>query len=77
MGVISKQEEKFLKGLGERIASIRKQKRMKQVELGFKCDIEKPNMRRIEAGNTNPTILTLRKICVALGIELEELFHEL
>lgn len=36
-------------------------KGIRQVELGLRCDIEKPNMNRIEKDNTNPTILTLKK----------------
>ncbi len=49
------------------------EKGITQVELGLRCDIEKPNMNRIEKGKTNPTILTLRKICLELEINLEEL----
>ena len=63
----------FLQALGNRIATIRKAKKIKQVDLGYSCDIEKTNMRRIEAGNTNPTVLTLQKISTALGITIKEL----
>jgi transcriptional regulator with XRE-family HTH domain len=68
-----KEDEVFLKKLGERISFIRKGKALTQVELAYRCDIEKTNMNRIESGNTNPTILMLRKICAALGISLKEL----
>jgi transcriptional regulator with XRE-family HTH domain len=63
----------FLQTLGNRIATIRKAKHMTQVELSYRCDIEKSNMRRIEAGNTNPTILTLKKIATVLDISFMEL----
>jgi transcriptional regulator with XRE-family HTH domain len=33
-------------------------------------------MRRIESGGTNPTILTLRKIASALGVEIDEILKE-
>ena len=56
-----------------RIAQLRKEKKIKQVELAHLCDIEKPNMRRIEAGNTNPTIITLLKISEALSIPLKDI----
>ncbi len=68
-----KADDIFLQALGNRIASIRKGKHITQVELSYRCDIEKSNMRRIEAGNTNPTALMLRKIALGLDISLAEL----
>jgi transcriptional regulator with XRE-family HTH domain len=73
MKVREKADDIFLQTLGNRIASIRKEKHITQVELSYRCDIEKTNMRRIEAGNTNPTILMLKKIAAGLGISLKEL----
>jgi transcriptional regulator with XRE-family HTH domain len=73
MKVREKADEIFLQNLGNRIASIRKEKSITQVELSYRCDIEKSNMRRIEAGDTNPTALMLRKIAFGLGISLSEL----
>lgn len=68
-----KEEAEYLKKLGKRIKSIRKEKGIKQVDLGYSCDIEKQSMNRIEAGNTNPSILLLRKIAELLGMSLGEL----
>ncbi|MCR8559278.1 helix-turn-helix domain-containing protein [Mucilaginibacter sp. BJC16-A38] len=73
MKVREKADDMFLQALGNRIASIRKEKHITQVELSYRCDIEKTNMRRIEAGNTNPTVLMLKKIALGLGISLAEL----
>ena len=73
MKVREKSDDIFLKALGTRIATIRKEKHITQIELSYRCDIEKTNMRRIEAGNTNPTILMLKKICGGLEIRLKEL----
>ena len=36
--------------------------------------LDKSNMNRIESGNTNPSILILKKISDELGISLTELF---
>jgi len=69
----AKEDDLFLKKLGKRIATIRKGHAITQVELGDRCDIEKPNMARIEAGGTNPTVLTLKKISKALDIPLTDL----
>lgn len=46
---------------------------MSQQELASICDFEKSNMSRIEAGNTNPTFITLCKIAKAFNIPLKEL----
>jgi transcriptional regulator with XRE-family HTH domain len=73
MKVREKADDIFLQSLGSRIAAIRKEKHLTQVELSYRCDIEKSNMRRIEAGNTNTTVLMLKKIAVALDISLIEL----
>ena len=70
-----KTDDIFLQALGSRIALMRKERRMTQVELAYRCDIEKTNMNRIEAGNTNPTALMLRKIADGLGVGLAELFE--
>jgi transcriptional regulator with XRE-family HTH domain len=69
----------ILQKLGQRIRLLREQKDVSQQELAFLCDFEKSNMSRIEAGRTNPTFLTLLKICSALSIKLSELltFEEL
>ena len=68
-----KVEAEYLKELGKRIKAKRKEKGIKQVDLGYACDIEKQSMSRIEAGNTNPSILLLRKIAEILGVNLSEL----
>ena len=73
MKVREKADDIFLQALGNRIATIRKEKHITQVELSYRCDIEKTNMSRIEAGNTNPTIIMLKKVSAGLGISLTEL----
>lgn len=77
MKSVNKEDKIFLENLGKRISEIRKEQGLTQVELGFLCDIEKPNMNRIEQGNTNPTVLTLRKIYKELGIDLDEILKKL
>lgn len=68
-----KKDSVFLKRLGERIKQIRKEKGIKQKDLDYSLDIEKSNMSRIESGNTNPTIILLKKIAEELNISLKEL----
>lgn len=67
------EEVAYLKRIGNNIKEIREAKGMSQVELAYSCNFEKPNMSRIESGNTNPTIRTLIKIAVALDVSLLDL----
>lgn len=64
----------FLIQLGSRIRQIRKQKGMTQQHLSTASEIEKANLSRIESGMTNPTVLTLHKICNAFGVTVVDLF---
>ena len=48
---------------------------MTQNELAIRCNFEKASMSRIESGKTNVTILTLKKISEALGVQINELFN--
>ena len=60
--------------VGKRIQQIRIEKNLSQQDLAAKCNFEKSNMSRLEAGRVNPTLSTLEKIAKALDITLAELF---
>ena len=68
-------ETKFLATLGGRIRKVRTSKGLSLSELAYMCDFEKASLSRIELGKTNTTVLTLRKICKALDIDISELFE--
>jgi transcriptional regulator with XRE-family HTH domain len=70
-----KEDDIYLKKLGNRIKIVRKEKGIKQVALGYSCDLDKSNMNRIEAGNTNPSILLLKKIAFELGVPVSDLLN--
>lgn len=59
--------------IGARIRALRQSKGLTQQTLADECDMEKPNLSRIENGNTNPTIKSLWKISNALGVKLKDL----
>lgn len=71
---LTQQEQEFIKKLGERIIFLRKEKKLKQIDLATKVNIEDSALRRIESGRTNPTIKTLLRITDALEINIKELF---
>jgi transcriptional regulator with XRE-family HTH domain len=66
-------KKNFQIALGNRIRQLREEKNISQTELGNLCNIERSNMNRIEAGNTNPTAFTLYKIAQNLGVALSKI----
>jgi transcriptional regulator with XRE-family HTH domain len=60
--------------VGKRIQFLRLQRNLSQQDLAARCDFEKSNMSRLEAGKVNCTLSTINKITNALEIEVEELF---
>lgn len=62
--------------IGEKIKTLRIEKKMTQQKLALECAVEKAGMSRLEAGRSNPTLRTLVRICTALGVPIEELFRK-
>lgn len=63
--------------IGNRIKYLREEKGFSQQDLAARCDFEKSNMSRIEAGKTNLTIKTVYKICSALNIKISDIFYDI
>jgi transcriptional regulator with XRE-family HTH domain len=61
--------------VGIQIQKIRELKGLSQQDLAAKCNLEKSNMSRLEAGKVNPTLSTLEKVATALEINIIELFN--
>lgn len=66
-------EQKLFLLIGDKIKEIRNEKGISQQDLAAKCNFEKPNMSRIEAGRTNLTVKTLFTISIALGVKVRDL----
>jgi transcriptional regulator with XRE-family HTH domain len=60
--------------IGKQIQKLRELKGISQQDLAAKCNFEKSNMSRLEAGRVNPTLSTLEKVAKALDVTLAELF---
>lgn len=69
MGVIYQEE---LLHICCRIKELRIAKQFTVQELAYRCDMERSNMSRIEAGRTNLTVKTMCIICNALGVSLRD-----
>ena len=64
--------------IGMLIRKIRKSKNISQYKLSYKAEfVTRMTLIRIEKGETNPSIDTLKDICDALDIKLKDIFNEL
>ncbi|WP_240345282.1 helix-turn-helix domain-containing protein [Flavobacterium sp. CLA17] len=54
---------------------MREDRNISQTELGNLCNIERTNMNRIEAGNTNPSSYLLYVISQKLEVKASELLN--
>ena len=66
-------EKQYLIKLGNTIRTTRKSKGLTQQNIAALCDSEKANLSRIEAGKTNSTVITLKKIADVLQIPVADL----
>ena len=60
--------------VGKRIREIRIEKNISQQDLAAKCNFEKSNMSRLEAGRSNATLSTIEIVAKSLGVKVIELF---
>lgn len=59
--------------IAQKIKCLRIEQGLTVQELAYRCDIERSNLSRIEAGHSNLTIKTMCLICNALNIKLKDL----
>jgi transcriptional regulator with XRE-family HTH domain len=65
-----------MKMIGERLRTIRKDKKMSQGELEKRTGLLRCYISRIENGHTTPSLETLEKLASALGIPLYQIFYD-
>lgn len=73
MGVVYEEEISYI---SSRIRELRKERRLTVQELAYRCDMERSNLSRIEAGRTNLTVKTMCIICNALSVSLRDVIRE-
>lgn len=61
--------------IGERIAQLRKAKKLSQQKFSYEAEIERSYLTHVEKGRKNISIETLIKITDALEISLKEFFN--
>lgn len=71
---MDKEQEKFLKKFGGRVADVRRQRNITQEKLADMVDLHRTYIGFIEQGKRNPSIGNIQKIAKALKVSLPELF---
>jgi transcriptional regulator with XRE-family HTH domain len=66
-------ETEYLKFVGENIVKIKVQKKITSNEMCIELEMNKSNFRRIERGETNVSLLLLRRIAKALNVPYQRL----
>lgn len=66
-------DEELLRLVGQRIRTLRKDKKMSLQDLAYQIGMEKSNLSVIETGKSNPQLLTYARIASALGTTLSHL----
>lgn len=61
--------------LGERILRIRHELGLSQEELAFRCGMQPSHIGFIERGQRNPTLDTLERVALGLGVSVSDLLN--
>ena len=65
-----------INNIAKRIKDIRRSKGLTVQEVAYRCDIERSNLSRIEAGRTNLTLKTICLICNALNVRISDIVRD-
>jgi transcriptional regulator with XRE-family HTH domain len=61
----------FLKGMGKKIKAARNEKKITLRELGKLCELDSGSISRIENGQKNSYVLTLKNIADKLNVDVK------
>jgi len=68
-------EKEFLKSFGRNLKSIREKKKITQSYLADTTNISRSQIIRIENGESNTTILTIKALTEGMNIDKKELLN--
>lgn len=71
---ITREEQAFLKSLGQQVQILRQSKNLTQAELAERAEVGMKYVGEIERGRTNPTLRLVWRLSEALGVEVFEFF---
>lgn len=67
-------QEDYIRQFGVKLKELRAQKGMSQEELANEADVSISQVQRIEYGDANPTLATIKVLADALNIQPSEMF---
>lgn len=73
--MINIRDQDFLNKLAKHLRSLRETKDLSQEDLAYKSGLALSQIGRIERGEINPTICTLKVLADTLEIELSDVFR--
>jgi transcriptional regulator with XRE-family HTH domain len=73
--VINVRDKKLLKSFGIRLKELRLKRDLSQEALANEADVPISQIGRIERGEVNTTICTLKKLANALGVSMSDLMR--
>ena len=65
--------QEISKKLGANMKKVRAKKKLSQGALARLLDVDKGYISNIESGKKNPTLATIQRLAVALGVPADEL----
>jgi DNA-binding XRE family transcriptional regulator len=69
-------EKAYLRKVGGKVRDHRKEKGISQEELALRCELSINHIGRIERGETNTTVVMLKRIADALGVNESQLLEK-
>jgi transcriptional regulator with XRE-family HTH domain len=72
---VQNKDEKFVKSFGEHLRNLRLKEGLSQEALANTAEIPINQIGRIERGEINTTLVTIKAIADALNVEVTELFN--
>ena len=69
-------DQRFLRGLGERLRQRRRAHKWTQAELARRCGLHRTFIGSVERGERNVSALNLRRIAAVLRVRLPDLFAD-
>jgi transcriptional regulator with XRE-family HTH domain len=74
---VDKERQQEIKdAFGARLKALRKARDLSQEEVALSCDLDRSYVGRIERGKANVSLVNIRRIAEALGVETGELFSD-
>lgn len=71
----SKQEQKFLSEVGQKIRALRNETGLSQEDFARKCDLDRTYISDVERGQRNLSLINLRKIALTLNVNTSKLLE--